>query len=182
MSIGVANCDSSVTPQCIKALYNIPAPTSSLKGNQLGMFESDSELYLQSDLNTFYKKYATNIPKGTGPKVDLIDWGNDSPDASQAQGEAALDFDVSYPVIYPQTIELYQTHSNFDGQTHLGFLNQFLDAVDGIYCTSGGGDDPTVDGKTPNEACGTFKPANVISFSYGLTENAWPTNYLKVCH
>lgn len=88
---------------------------------------------------------------------------------------------MSIPVIYPQTTELYQSHDNFDGDKHLGFLNQFLDAVDGSYTTSGGGDDPNVDGTTPNEASGTFKPANVISFSYGLTENLWPVSYLEVC-
>ncbi|QLI69459.1 Tripeptidyl-peptidase sed1 [Metarhizium brunneum] len=174
-----SNCPTQITPACIKALYNITDSTTAVKGNQLGMFESDNEMHKQSDLDQFYRLYASKIPKGTGPKIDLIDWGSTKPDPNQAVGEAALDFDVSIPVIYPQGTELYQTKSNFDGRTHLGFLNQFLDAVDGAYCTSDGGDDPDVDGVTANEACGTFTPANVISFSYGLTENIWPTKYLK---
>ncbi|KHN98389.1 Peptidase S8/S53, subtilisin/kexin/sedolisin [Metarhizium album ARSEF 1941] len=173
------DCPTHVTPACIKALYNVTDATTAAEGNQLGMFESDDEMHKQADLDKFYGLYASKVPKGTGPKIDLIDWGERKPDPSQAQGEAALDFDVSIPVIYPQGTELYQTKSNYDGQSHLGFLNQFLDAVDGAYCTSDGGDDPDVDGATPDEACGTFKPANVISLSYGLTENNWPTKYLK---
>ncbi|CEJ83904.1 hypothetical protein VHEMI03295 [[Torrubiella] hemipterigena] len=178
-TLATGGCDTSITPDCIKKMYGIPAGTSKLAGNELGMFESDGEKHTQADLDQFYASFATNIPKGFGPKENFIDFNGNNPDGSEAGGEAALDFQVSLPVVYPQGSILYQSHSNFDGNQRLGFLNQFLDAVDGSYCTSGGGDDPTVDGKTANEACGTFKPANVISFSYGLTEAAWPTSYLK---
>lgn len=164
-------------------MYGITEGTLKDPSNKMGMFESQDEMHQQSDLNQFYKKFAPKIPNGFGPKIDLIDWGNTKPDPSQAVGEAALDFDVSYPIIYPQNIELYQTNANFDGRSHLGFFNQFLDAVDGPYCTSSShgetGDDPEVDGTTPNEQCGDFKPANVISFSYGLPESLYPANYLE---
>lgn len=55
-----------------------------------------------------------------------------------------------------------------------GFLNQFFDAIDSSYC---GGDEPKIDGTTPNEACGTIKSANVISFSWGAGENNFPLTY-----
>ncbi|TWU74836.1 hypothetical protein ED733_000519 [Metarhizium rileyi] len=174
-----SQCPTKMTPTCIKALYNITDGVTTVEGNQLGMFESDDEMHKQTDLDMFYRLYAPGIPKGTGPKINLIDWGSRKPDPNKAQGEAALDFDVSVPIIHPQGVELYQTKSNYDGYSHLGFLNQFLDAIDGAYCSSDGGDDPNVDGVTADEACGTFKPANVISVSYGLTEHVWPTSYLK---
>ncbi|KAH8679313.1 putative alkaline serine protease AorO [Ilyonectria robusta] len=184
--ISAAECDTHMTPICIKALYNITDGTLKNPKNRMGIFESMSEMYEQSDLNKFYSLYAKNIPAGTGPKVDLIDWGTSKPDPSQAEGEAALDFDVALPIIYPQGTELYQANSNFESDStvqHLGFINQFLDAVDGSYCTYSShgetGDDPNVDGVTPNEQCGTFKPANVISFSYGLAESYYPANYLE---
>lgn len=178
-SFAATGCNSAVTPACIRDIYGVTQSTSKIAGNELGMFESGGEMHKQSDLNLFYGKYATNIPKGFGPTIHYIDFNGNNPDGSDAQGEAALDFDMALPIVYPQGSVLYQTNSNFDGQTHLGFINQFLDAVDGTYCTSGGGDDPDVDGTTPNESCGDFKPANVISFSYGLAENNWPAAYQK---
>lgn len=142
-------------------------------------------MYKQSDLTAFYGLFSPNIPRTTGPKVDLIDFGDTPPNPLYAVGEAALDFDMAIPIVYPQQTELYQTFSNFNpvnGTT--GFFNQFLDAVDGAYCNTNShgekGDDPKVDGPTPNEQCGTFKPANVISFSYGWAESDYPDYYLQV--
>ncbi|KAH8895210.1 putative alkaline serine protease AorO [Thozetella sp. PMI_491] len=173
-------CDTQITPACIKSLYNITAGTLSNASNRLGIFESDDEEHRQSDLDKFYSTYATNIPKGFGPKIDLIDWPKGtSPNPNNAEGEAALDFQVSIPIIYPQSTELYQSHDNYDGSSHLGFLDQWLDAIDGSFCTYEGGDPTSVDGTTPNEMCGTFTPTHVISISYGLTEADWPTSYLQ---
>ncbi|XWX01507.1 hypothetical protein V2A60_009535 [Cordyceps javanica] len=178
-----ANCDTVISPQCIADKYKIPKATLNSTSNRLGLFESDDEMYKQSDLDIFYKNFAPNIPKGTGPKVDLIDWNGQKPDANQAEGEAALDFDMAIPIIYPQGTELFQSKDNFNGRSTLGFFNVFFDAIDGAYCTSSAygetGDDPKVDGTTKNEMCGTFKPTNVISVSYGLTEAIWPVNYQK---
>ncbi len=162
-------------------MYNITAGTLSNPANRLGIYESDDEMHKQSDLDKFYSLFATNIPKGFGPKIDLIDWPKGTaPNPNNAEGEAALDFQVSIPVIYPQSTEVYQAHDNFDGSSHLGFLDQWLDAIDGSFCTYEGGDNPNVDGTTPNEMCGTFTPTHVISLSYGLTEADWPTSYLQV--
>ncbi|KAJ4154749.1 hypothetical protein LMH87_000028 [Akanthomyces muscarius] len=176
------DCDTVITPQCIADKYKIPKATGNSTSNRLGLFESDNEMYKQSDLDIFYQTYAPSIPKGTGPKVDLIDWNGKKPDPSQAVGEAALDFDMAIPIIYPQGTELFQSKDNYGYQTR-GFFNVFLDAIDGAYCTSSAygetGDDPKVDGTTKNEMCGTFKPTNVISVSYGLTEATWPVNYQK---
>jgi tripeptidyl-peptidase-1 len=53
-----------------------------------------------------------------------------------------------------------------------------LDAIDGSYCTFEGGDNPTYDPIYPDpnkkgyqgDDCGRYKPANVISTSYGYNE------------
>lgn len=173
------DCSILVTPACIKQMYGIPDATSKLAGNELGVFEHNSELHKQSDLDKFYSLYATNIPAGFGPKINYIDYNGQQPDSSHAFGEAALDFDMAIPIIYPQGTVLYQTHTSLGTNGFQGLFNEFLDAVDGSYCTKDGGDDPKVDGKTPNELCGAFKPANVITFSYGLYESIWPASYLK---
>lgn len=115
--------------------------------------------------------------------MDYIDYGTSQPNATYfAIGEAAIDFDVSQPILYPQTTELFQTKTQFNSTAkHFGIFNQFLDAIDGAYCSTGGGDDPTVDGITPNEQCGTFKPTLVMSISYGWPEADYPAGYLEVC-
>lgn len=161
-------------------MYNITDGTLADKSNRLGIFEIDDQKYAQKDLNQFYKSFAPSIPAGTGPKVDNIDGGSAPGPVSGAGGEADLDFDIAIPIVYPQGTELYQTVANNDD-----IFNTFLDAVDGSYCTRSAygetGDDPTVDGTTPDEQCGAFTPANVISFSYGASEAEYPTYYLQVC-
>lgn len=72
----------------------------------------------------------------------------------------------------------------------LGIFNTFLDAIDGSYCTYSAygetgnlpGVDPTYPDKRPGGykgqlMCGTFKPTNVISISYGTQEIDLPFNY-----
>jgi hypothetical protein len=41
-------------------------------------------------------------------------------------------------IVYPQKVTLYQTGDTVEGAS----FNNFLDAIDASYCTSGGGDDP----------------------------------------
>ncbi|KAF8827946.1 hypothetical protein HHX47_DHR4001018 [Lentinula edodes] len=74
----------------------------------------------------------------------------------------------------------YYVYKHESGQEHIDTsFNNFLDALDGSYCTYEGGDDPTVDAIYPDtqaggydgpSACGTTKPAAVISTSYGYNE------------
>ncbi|QUC21684.1 uncharacterized protein UV8b_05927 [Ustilaginoidea virens] len=169
-----SHCSQYITPACIKAQYNITDGTLSDPSNRLGVFETADDEFSQDDLDAFYAKYASNIPKGTGPKIDLIDGATAPADPGDAGGESDLDFEIAIPIIYPQGTELYQAATQNND-----IFNTFLDAVDGSYCSSNGGDDPTVDGATPDEQCGTFTPANVISFSYGTAEADYPTNYLQ---
>ncbi|TFA98341.1 Tripeptidyl-peptidase sed1 [Trichoderma ghanense] len=175
--LATSTCGSAITPQCIKSMYNITAGTSALSTNALGIFETE-DTYAQQDLTLFWENFATNIPSSTGPKVDEIDGAKAPTSPSSAGGESDLDFEIAIPIIYPQTTVLYQAAVKNDD-----IFNTFLDAIDGTYCTFSDdgetGDDPTVDGTTPNEQCGAFKPTNVISFSYGTAEADYPTYYLQ---
>ena len=51
----------------------------------------------------------------------------------------ALDVLKGNPTVYPQEVTLYQTGDLVEGAS----FNNFLDAIDSSYCTSGGGDNPT---------------------------------------
>ncbi|KAJ6785080.1 hypothetical protein PWT90_08665 [Aphanocladium album] len=172
-----ANCAAMMSPQCIKKLYGIPAAsTSPHEDNFLGIYEADNQVYTQQDLDAFFNLTATGIPKGTHPVANLI--GHVNATGSRSGGEAILDYDMAYPIVYPQIIVDYQT------ETHGNALfDTFLDAIDGSFCnyTAYGqtGDDPAVDGDTTGHLCGAYKPASIISVSYGLAEQDYPVNYQK---
>jgi len=184
-------CDAVATPDCIAALYNIPKGTKKAKGNELGIFEDLGDVYSQADLDLFFKSVASYIPAGTHPELRAID-GAVAPVAVTAAGaESDLDFEISYPIIWPQGAVLFQTddpvyEANY---TFNGFLNNFLDAIDGSYCdysaygeTGNSPEDPPYPDPAPggykgNLQCGIYKPTNVISISYGGQEPDLPASY-----
>ncbi|RMY17954.1 hypothetical protein D0867_05667 [Hortaea werneckii] len=187
----LAHCDQYITPPCIALMYNITKATKAAKGNELGIFE-EGDFYAAEDLIEFFAAFAPQIPLTTRPKLEGIDGG--SAPGLFAGGESDLDFQISYPIIYPQNSILFQTDDIFYA-TGLegggGFLNTFLDAIDGSYCTYsayGETGNAAIDPKYPDPnplgyqgklQCGVYKPTNVISISYGEQEDDLPTNYQK---
>jgi len=187
-----AICDVAIIPLCIKTMYNITNPTKAAPGNQLGIFEDLGDMYSQTDLNDFFLTLAPNIPQGTHPTLDGID-GATAPTTvlANAGPESDLDFQISYPIIYPQNSILFQTDDDVyeANYTFQGFLNNFLDAIDGSYCTySAFGEtgnspldppypDPQAGGYKGSLQCGVYKPTNVISISYGGQEYDLPSSY-----
>lgn len=185
----LAMCDQYITPPCIAAMYNISQANKAAPGNQLGIFE-EGDFYAAEDLIEFFATLAPNIPILTRPQLRGID-GGFAPGV-MAGGESDLDFQISYPIVYPQQEVLFQT-DDFFYATGLegggGFLNTFFDAIDGSYCTFsafGETGDASIDPKYPDpnplgfrgqRQCGAYKPTNVISISYGEQEDDLPTNY-----
>jgi tripeptidyl-peptidase I len=102
---------------------------------------------------------------------------------------------LSYSLIYPQQVTLYQTDDQIYSPLEVADVNTFntfFDALDGSYCTYSAygetGDDPNIDPIYPDPApggykgklqCGIYKPTNVISASYGEAESDLPINYSK---
>lgn len=185
----LSQCDTIVTPPCIAAMYNITQGTKASPRNKFGVFE-EGDFYAAEDLVEFFALFAPNIPVTTMPKLEGID-GGFAPSA-YAGGESDLDFQISYPIIYPQNSVLFQT-DDLNYATGIegggGFLNTFLDAIDGSYCNYSAygetGDasidpkypDPLITGYQGQRQCGVYKPTNVISISYGEQEDDLPTNY-----
>lgn len=138
----LANCDVEITPACIRALYQIPELDSSYvpnPDNALGIFE-EGDYYAQEDLDLFFANY-TNIPKGTAPTPAFID-GAEAPNPDYQNdlgGESDLDFELAYPIIYPQKITLFQTddynYATEEYSEYFGFFNTLLDAIDGVGTT-----------------------------------------------
>jgi tripeptidyl-peptidase-1 len=107
--LGSSNCDVAITPDCIMTMYNISRGTTAQAGNQLGIFEDLGDYYSQTDLNEFFLTFAQYIPYGTHPKLDGIDGGMAPTNVANAGPESDLDFQISYPLIWPQNSILYQT-------------------------------------------------------------------------
>ncbi|KAH8705213.1 putative protease S8 tripeptidyl peptidase I [Talaromyces proteolyticus] len=192
MSANTTGCDKLITPDCVAALYNIPpVSVTPSPNNSLGIFE-EGDYYAQSDLDSFFTRFPSyKIPNGTAPTPAFID-GAKAPQ-QYAGGESNLDFMLAYPIIYPQNITLFQTDDSYYAAGYSeGFFNTFLDAIDGSYCTScyAGecGNDPkdpvypdtnSTSGYKGKLMCGTYKPTNVISVSYGGAEDAVPQYYYE---
>ena len=94
-------------------------------------------------------------------------------------------------LVYPQEVTLYQTGDIAQGAS----FNNFLDAIDGDYCTTDGGDDPDYDAVYPDPYgnssyyyqgpanCGGFAATNVISTSYGYDEtDLSPAYEIRQCN
>ncbi|TVY16819.1 Aorsin [Lachnellula arida] len=186
------DCGRNITPTCIKALYDIPDANTTDDVNALGLYEA-GDIYCQKDLDLFFAKYASNVPQDTHPLLDSIDGGHApvEPGDGFNTGESDIDMDLSYSLIYPQTVTLYQVDDDNEALQDGGF-NVFLDALDGSYCNSTAygitGDTPGIDPVYPDPAkggykgalnCGTFTPTRVISVSYGVSEYDAPVNYTK---
>jgi tripeptidyl-peptidase-1 len=71
----------------------------------MGIFE-EGDYFYQEDLDLFFANFTPHIPKRTQPRPAYID-GSEAPlDLVGAGGESDLDFELAYPLIYPQTITL----------------------------------------------------------------------------
>jgi tripeptidyl-peptidase I len=122
-----------MTPQCIAALYKIPPGGKSIPGNNLGIYERGD--YVDgTSLDLFFANF-TSIPQGTRPtRVDIDGFANST--GTDAPGEADLDFQLAYPIVYPQNITQYQTddlyYSGYGSSHWDGLFNTFLDALDGV--------------------------------------------------
>lgn len=163
-------CDSMITPGCLRALYNIPQGNAANANNTLGIVEYTPQAFLQSDLNTFFQEFMPKM-KDQSPGVKLLDNAvvQTQNQSFNFNGESALDLEFAMALIYPQKATLFQVGDTTQGAS----FNNFLDGIDGSYCNFEGGDskDPNVDGQYAAAVnCGTTRPTSVISTSYGSNE------------
>lgn len=104
----------------------------------MGIYE-EGDYYAQEDLDLFFANYTPYIPQGTHPTPAFIDGATAPTDVADAGGESDLDFELAYPLLYPQTITLYQTDDRYyatnPNSTSTGGFNTFLDALDGVSGT-----------------------------------------------
>lgn len=141
----------------------------------LSIVEYTPEAYLQGDLNLFFANFSKNQVQKT-PTFDSIDGGvlQTTVESFEYNGESDLDLEYGMTLVNPQPVTLYQAGDLVEGAS----FNNFLDAIDGSYCTYEGGDDPTQDAVYPDpyggyegpENCGGFAATKTISTSYAYNE------------
>ncbi|KAI9648207.1 hypothetical protein NHQ30_002839 [Ciborinia camelliae] len=188
----LATCNINITPECLRALYGLPTIAPVAKGNSYGIVEYTPQAYLPGDLDLFFGNFSPALV-GARPIFDSIDGGvlQTIVKSFGYNGESDLDFEYGMALAYPQAVTLYQTGDIGEGAS----FNNFLDAIDGAYCTSDGGDDPLYDGVYPDpygngsyyykgpENCGGFAATNVISTSYAYDEtDLSPAYEMRQCN
>ena len=167
------NCNKFITPNCLRALYQFLPGISANSKNSYGIVEYTPQAYLQGDLDLFFANFSRKQVQRT-PILDSIDGGvpQTTNQGFNYNGESDLDLEYAMTLINPQKTTLYQVGDTVEGAS----FNNFLDALDGSYCT---GDDPLQDATYPDpfaggyqgpENCGGFAATKVISTSYGYNE------------
>ena len=142
-SSDLSTCDEAITPACLAALYKIPPTDKSQKpvaSNVMGIYESDLQFWDQLSLNLFFRNFTPYIPQGTHPSLKSIDGGiAQTTNVSMDGGEVELDLQLAYPIVYPQTITIWDEddipYQTIESNTYNSGFNTFLDAIDGSYCT-----------------------------------------------
>lgn len=95
-SSSLSNCNSQITPECLRALYNIPNGT--LQKSSFGIVEYTPQAYLQSDMNMFYQFLAPQIPINTAPRLDSIDGGLVQTTNQDFSYNGESDLDLQYAI------------------------------------------------------------------------------------
>ncbi|KAI5306817.1 hypothetical protein KEM56_006974 [Ascosphaera pollenicola] len=183
----LTTCNKAMGPACIKAMYKIPDGGKATPGNELGIYEQNGNAFAQEDLDLFFKTFYPQIPQGTTPKIDSVDGGKAPVPVNESGLESCLDFDLAYPIIWPQSTVLFQNNDdyyNYVDTNFTGFLNTFLDAVDGSYCdyidpADPQYPDPHAGGYNHTTMCGVYKMPNVLSISYGGSESGFTARYAR---
>ncbi|KAJ7054441.1 subtilisin-like protein [Mycena amicta] len=173
---GTENCASQITPTCLRALYNFNYVPVAADKNSYGIVEYTPQAYVPQDLDKFATNFSASLV-GARPVLNSIDGGfvQNTSESFDFNGESNLDLQYAMNLVSAQQdVTLYQV-----GDLQMGAsFNNLLDALDESFCTFEGGDDPNDDGIYPDplpggytgQDCGTIKPANVISTSYGYNE------------
>ena len=143
----LSKCDTQIVPDCLRALYSFPEGSSSNPKNSYGIVEYTPQAYLGKDLDLFFANFSKQ-QVGDRPTLDSIDGGvvQHQNESFLFNGESDLDLEYAMTLVYPQQVTLYQVGDLVEGAS----FNNFLDAIDGSYCTFRGGDDPTYDAKYPD--------------------------------
>ncbi|KZT40291.1 hypothetical protein SISSUDRAFT_1060362 [Sistotremastrum suecicum HHB10207 ss-3] len=90
----LSTCDTMITPDCLRALYNINMSPTETAVNTFAIVEFTPQSYVQSDLNMFFANFSPS-QVGTTPILVSIDGGEPTATVENSfdiNGESDLDF------------------------------------------------------------------------------------------
>jgi tripeptidyl-peptidase-1 len=162
-----ASCGTTVTPACVKALYNttnyVPAATAT---NKLGIAGYLEEYAIDADLQTFFREFLPNDVGGTFTHVQVNGGLNDQSDPGV---EANLDIQYAEAISFPTPNIYYSTGGSppFTPDTftttntnepYLNWLDFILNqtTIPQTFSTSYGDDEQTVPEDYAVSVCNLF--------------------------
>ncbi|KAL9106480.1 MAG: hypothetical protein Q9227_008511 [Pyrenula ochraceoflavens] len=162
------NCWLEAGSSCVNALYNIPERTNNHDMNTFGIF-SLAGSYVQSDMDVFFEQVATEIPVGTVPEQKFINGATLSSNFTALEVEPNLDFQVAWPLVYPQNLTLFESSPTADQSIDPAHLSTFI--VDGM-------DDmlAAMDGINPDQSISSPEVA-VLQPQFNFSSSGGFSNY-----
>ena len=119
------SCVDRITPDCLRALYNIPQATSKPSpDNSFGLVEYNPNTYIETDLDAFFGNY-TPAAVGQRPIFESVNSGSidtDDPTDFQYNGESNLDLQYGMGLVYPQKVTLYQVGTRNNDASDANFI------------------------------------------------------------
>ncbi|KAM5532589.1 hypothetical protein V8D89_013715 [Ganoderma adspersum] len=152
---GADHCDTYVTLECLRKLYNFYYEPVVPQKNTIGVVEISNEVYQGSDLDVFFDKYSKSSV-GDRPKLVSITGGHLNPNETNTSflGESTMDFELVMGLLGPkQNVSLYQI-----GAAGGTWDEALVAAFDKSYCSQSG--------VSSNLDCGTKTLSHVVSISY----------------
>lgn len=143
----LGHCDQVTTPACLRALYGFYYEPQETDRNSYGIVEYTPQAFVQSDLQMFAKNFSQDLI-GKSPELVSIDGGvvQTQQTGDEYNGESNLDLQYGMTLVTgKQPVQLYQVGDIDQVPTAGATFNNFLDAIDGLYCDFEGGDDPQYD-------------------------------------
>lgn len=103
-----SSCSTTITPSCLRALYNTSSYTpKATDTNKLGVAGYLEEYANRADLQTFFKKFRTDVSTTVNFTTELVNGGKD--DQSSPGTEANLDIQYTEGISYPTPNFYYST-------------------------------------------------------------------------
>lgn len=93
-------CDTMITPACLRALYATPPGSLSSSNNTLGIVEYTPQAILQSDLDMYFAQFEDRLT-GQSPIKQLLNGGviQTTNQSFNFNGESALDLEFAMALI-----------------------------------------------------------------------------------
>jgi tripeptidyl-peptidase-1 len=176
-----SNCFTQTALSCLRILYKIPDNVPPHPNNSFGIYQPSWFTWIPEDLDKFFGQMQKELV-GHRPKVDAINGGymqrNETGEGWSR--EPNLDFEYAMALTSPQEVTDVQVGS----YSQVGNPDNMLAAFDKYYCDSSHQVPKYPDFYPPgcNATtcdCGSSSPPNVLSMSYGWTEDGFTSSYLQ---